>query len=68
MFTDKELKVIGRLGHSQFTSEYLEDWANRDVSETTPDPEALRIMEAKGYLEAVKYFAALPGAKDSPNG
>lgn len=60
MLTPAEKNVIWVLAHPKFNSKYLEELTERDISEAADRYEAMRIMEAKGFLECVRAFVKMP--------
>lgn len=52
--TEKEKELINNLGHALYTSDYIEEWINRNDNVFINAPAALNAMAAKGYWQAVK--------------
>lgn len=55
--TEQEKKIIDELNHPLYTSEFVEEWANRNDNVFTNAPAALQAMGAKGFLTAVEIMA-----------
>lgn len=51
--TDREQEIIKKLNHPLYTVEFLEEWKDRKDNIFANAPEALQVMGAKGFYDAV---------------
>ena len=52
--SEKEKKVIERLGDPLYTPEYIQEWVNRDDNVMINPAAAMSAIGAKGFYTAVK--------------
>lgn len=55
--TAKEREIVERLNHPVYTTDFLEEWIQRNDNVFINAPAALQAMGAKGFYEAVKQIA-----------
>ena len=64
--TPKQENIVACLAHPRFTSDYLNEWINRNDNVMINAPAALMAVEAQGFYEAVKAFERMMDAKGGP--